>query len=111
MCGRKNNIRSGAFLSNSSSEKLIISAGAAFNQHQSLRAWGRSALLPLPPAALGSCWRVADLLSLEWELEAGRADQAGNVWPQQLCKHHWGGSTLPALPEVGGWAVTGQPRC
>lgn len=36
VASRKNNINSGAFPSNSSSEKLIISTGAAFNQHQSL---------------------------------------------------------------------------
>lgn len=66
---------------------------------------------PLPPAALGSCWRGADLLlSLEWELGAGRADQAGNVWPRQLCKHRRGSSALPALPEGGGRAAPAAER-
>lgn len=98
MHGRKN-IRFGAFPSNSSSEKLIISSGAAFNQLQPLCAWGRRAMLPLPPAALASCRRGGHLLlSLERELDAGRANQTGSVWPQQLCKHHWGGSILPAQP-------------
>lgn len=69
-------------------------------------------MLPLPPVALGSRWQGGDLLlSLERELEAGKADQAGSVRLLQLCKHHRGGSTLAALPGAGGWAATGQPQC
>lgn len=60
VASRKNNINSGAFPSNSPSEKLIISTGAAFNQHQSLCAGGRRAMLPLPPAAPGSCRQGGD---------------------------------------------------
>lgn len=98
MCGRKTSICSGAFLSNSSSEKLIINAGIAYNQHQPLCAWGRRALLPLPPAALGSCQQGDLLLLLEWELEAGRADQAGSQAVQTLL-----GQQHLASPAWGWW--------